>query len=37
MKLVKLGLLSILAAGSLYAGTYNVDASHSNVGFKVNI
>lgn len=35
MKLVKLGLASILAAGALYAGTYNVDRSHSNVGFKV--
>lgn len=35
MKLVKLGLASILAASALYAGTYNVDSSHSNVGFKV--
>ncbi|MFA9372943.1 MAG: YceI family protein [Poseidonibacter sp.] len=35
MNLVKLGLASILAAGVLYAGTYNVDTSHSNVGFKV--
>ncbi len=35
MKLIKLGLASILAAGALYAGTYNVDSSHSNVGFKV--
>ncbi|MGB5791306.1 YceI family protein, partial [Poseidonibacter sp.] len=35
MNLVKLGLASILAAGALYAGTYNVDTSHSNVGFKV--
>ena len=34
-KLIKLGLASILSAGALYAGTYNVDASHSNVGFKV--
>ncbi len=34
-KLVKLGLASILSTGALYAGTYNVDASHSNVGFKV--
>ena len=33
--IVKLGLASILSAGALYAGTYNVDASHSNVGFKV--
>lgn len=35
MTKLKLGLTSILAAASLYAGTYNVDASHSNVGFKV--
>ena len=35
MKLIKIGLASIIAAGSLYAGTYNVDKSHSNVGFKV--
>ncbi len=35
MKIVKLGLMSLLAAGALYAGTYNVDKSHSNVGFKV--
>ncbi len=35
MKLIKIGLASIIAAGALYAGTYKVDASHSNVGFKV--
>ncbi len=35
MKLVKLGLASILTAGALFAGTYNVDPTHSNVGFKV--
>jgi len=35
MNLVKLGLASVLAATALFAGTYNVDASHSNVGFKV--
>ncbi|AXH08558.1 hypothetical protein CP960_06375 [Malaciobacter halophilus] len=34
-KIVKLGLASILSAGALYAGTYNVDKSHSTVGFKV--
>jgi len=34
-KLVKLGLASVLAAGTLFGGTYNVDTSHSNVGFKV--
>lgn len=35
MKLVKLGLASVLAAGTLFAGIYNVDTSHSNIGFKV--
>lgn len=35
MKLVKLGLVSILTAGTLFAGTYKVDTSHSNIGFKV--
>lgn len=35
MKLIKVGIASILAAGALYAGTYNVDKSHSNIGFKV--
>jgi polyisoprenoid-binding protein YceI len=35
MKLVKLGLVSLLAGSTLFAGTYNVDKSHSNVGFKV--
>lgn len=35
MNLVKLGLISILTAGALFAGTYNVDKDHSNVGFKV--
>ena len=35
MNLVKLGLVSLLAAGALYAGTYKVDTSHSSVGFKV--
>ena len=34
-KLVKVGLASILSAGALFAGTYNIDVSHSNVGFKV--
>ena len=34
-KLAKLGLASILAASALFGGTYNVDKSHSNVGFKV--
>lgn len=35
MKLVKLGLASLLATGALYASNYNIDKSHSNVGFKV--
>lgn len=35
MNLLRLGLVSVLFAGSLLAGNYNVDASHSNVGFKV--
>lgn len=35
MKITKLGLVALLAAGTLYAGTYNVDPVHSSVGFKV--
>lgn len=35
MKIFKLGLASLVASSALFAGTYNVDASHSNVGFKV--
>ena len=35
MKLIKLGLTSILAGGVLFAGTYNVDPDHSHIGFKV--
>lgn len=35
MKLAKLGLIAALTAGVLYAGNYNIDVSHSNVGFKV--
>ena len=35
MKSLKLGLASVIASSALFAGTYNVDASHSNVGFKV--
>ena len=35
MKFLKLGLASVIASSALFAGTYNVDASHSNVGFKV--
>ena len=34
-KLVKLGLASIITAGTLFAGTYNVDSTHSDVSFKV--
>jgi len=35
MKFTKLTLTSLLTASALFAGTYNVDASHSNIGFKV--
>ena len=35
MKLLKLGLATLLTTGALFAGTYNVDTSHSHVGFKV--
>lgn len=35
MKLIKLSLASILTAGVLFAGTYNVDREHSSIGFKV--
>ncbi|WP_072681783.1 YceI family protein [Arcobacter sp. LA11] len=35
MKLIKLGLATILTSGALFAGTFTVDKSHSNVGFKV--
>lgn len=35
MKLLKFTVASILASGTLFAGTFNVDKSHSSVGFKV--
>ncbi len=35
MKLVKLGLISLLATSALFAGTYKVDTAHSSVEFKV--
>lgn len=35
MKFLKLSLASIIASSALFAGTYNVDASHTNLGFKV--
>jgi len=35
MKMFKFVVLSILGAGSLFAGNYNIDTSHSSVGFKV--
>jgi polyisoprenoid-binding protein YceI len=35
MKKISLGLLSIFAASSLFAGNYSVDAINSNVGFSV--
>lgn len=33
--LLKLGLISAILAGSLHAGNYEVDKSHSNVEFKI--
>ena len=35
MNFKKLVLSSTLLASTLFAGNYNVDASHSNVGFKI--
>ena len=35
MKLMKIALATVLATGALYASTFNIDKSHSNVGFKV--
>lgn len=35
MKLDRLLLSSVLLVGSLFAGTYKVDKSHTNVGFQV--
>ena len=35
MKLIKLGLATLLTTGALFAGTYNVDTTHSYVSFKV--
>ncbi|MFA9373488.1 YceI family protein [Poseidonibacter sp.] len=35
MNIKKLTLASALLVSSLFAGTYNVDKSHSNMGFKV--
>lgn len=35
MNFLKLSLASLLASSALFAGTYNVDVSHSNVGFTV--
>lgn len=35
MKLVKLGIASLLTASALFGATFNVDKSHSNIGFKV--
>ena len=35
MKKITLGLLSIFAASSLFAGTYSVDTGNSNAGFTV--
>ena len=35
MNLKKLALGTILLSSTLFAGTYNVDVSHSNIGFKI--
>ena len=35
MKFIKLGIISILTASTLFAGTYDIDPVHSNVGFKI--
>ena len=35
MKILKLGLVSLAVSTALFAGTYNVDASHTNAGFTV--
>jgi len=35
MKILKLSLASIAVSTALFAGTYNVDASHTNAGFTV--
>jgi polyisoprenoid-binding protein YceI len=35
MKLIKLSMASLLASTALFAGTFNVDKSHSSVEFKV--
>ncbi len=35
MKLSATVLASMLSIGTLFAGTYNVDIDHSNIGFKV--
>ena len=35
MKILKLSLASIAVSTALFAGTYNVDSSHTNAGFTV--
>mgnify|MGYP006388879833 FL=1 len=35
MKILKLSLISLAVSTALFAGTYNVDASHTNAGFTV--
>ncbi len=35
MKFLKLGLASLAVSTALFAGTYNVDAGHTNAGFTV--
>ncbi len=35
MKILKLSLVSLAVSSALFAGNYNVDVAHSNVGFTV--
>ncbi|MDD2382740.1 MAG: YceI family protein [Sulfurospirillaceae bacterium] len=35
MKFSTISLAALLATGALHAGVYNIDSTHSNVGFKV--
>ena len=35
MKILKLSLASLAVSTALFAGTYNIDASHTNTGFTV--
>lgn len=35
MKMIRIGLASLIASVALFAGNYNVDVEHTSVGFKV--